>query len=623
MSYLRCRLYFLIVFFCLTSLLPPPLSAKDWQWTVEDRVIAVSDIHGAYDEFLTLLQGLQLVDDKGHWTGGKDHLVIVGDVLDRGAASRDVLTLIKQLETDAAVAGGMVHLILGNHEIMNLVGDLRYVEVDEYAGYIDVEDPEHRSSELQRFTSRRQGGELDEVALQESFKLTYPPGFFGHRKMFSLAGELGKWLLTRPAIIKINDSVFVHGGLSPSMKGRSLTEINHRHHEALQNYLSSMEYFQSKDVLELATNFFDQPHLIKQSLEAGDAEDAASTESTVSAEDLEQAKQLFTAYRSEVFDGESPTWYRGNVGCSVAIERDRLQELLGSLGARRLVIGHTSTVSRRIESRFDGMLLRVDTGMLTSYYQGQPAAAIIGSGGVTAYYVRHPGDTSITPQELYLGPKSARLTDTELERVLATAPILSTEPGEDKTIRVTIDHEGHPIETLFTAARSKRRSAAIIPEVAAYRLDRHLGMEMIPVAVVRTVDGKNGVMTLDIADLVDEDQRILRQLGSSAWCPLKDQFNMMYVFDILLHNKGRERNSMRYRADDMRLMLTENRNILGAERGIPRYLKSVAVSIPADLRSKFQAMNAQMLEELLGDVLDVKRRKAILSRRDALLKKSN
>jgi len=125
MFYPHRQLLFLLVIFCLTSLLPSAVTAKDWQWKTTGRVIAMSDIHGALDDFVTVLKGVQLIDDARNWTGGIDHLVIVGDVLDRGAASRDVLALIMRLESEAEQAGGMVHLVLGNHEIMNLVGDLR------------------------------------------------------------------------------------------------------------------------------------------------------------------------------------------------------------------------------------------------------------------------------------------------------------------------------------------------------------------------------------------------------------------------------------------------------------------------------------------------------------------
>jgi Calcineurin-like phosphoesterase len=607
-----------IVIAFLLCLSPLPVTANNAKWNTEGRVIAISDIHGAFDEFVTLLTGAQLINDDGHWTGNTDHLVIVGDVLDRGAASRDVLEMIMRLETEAKHAGGMVHLVLGNHEIMNLVGDLRYVAMAEYARYTDVEDPEHRSAGLQKFKSLQSNKQISAAVVMEEFKRLHPPGFFGHSQLFSAEGALGKWLLTRPVIIKINDSVFVHGGLSLSMLGKSPGEINRLHHKVLMEYVSSREYFVSKGILGAATNFFDQPDLVEQMLEVKNAQE------TVTQKDQETGNRLINAYRSDIFAGDSPTWYRGNIGCSAAIEQDRLRLHLENLGARRLVVGHTPTSSRTIESRFNGMLIRVDTGILNSHYHGQPSATIIQGDKVTAYYPNSSNDNSISTQPRRVGPRPGRinLTDMELERILSTAPILSSEIQEDHTTLVTIDYEGHPIEARFTAARSKKRSSALLPEVAAYRLDQHLGLEMIAVAVARNVDGKSGVIRLDTNKLIDEDKRMARRLGDSAWCSLKDQFNMMYMFDILLHNKGRQRNAMRYTSSNMRLILTNNENTLGVERGAPRYLKSAIVAVPDYLKSQLQQMDAQILEDMLGDVLDAKRRKAILSRRNVLLKQS-
>jgi len=588
------------------------VTAQDWQWNTKGRVIAVSDIHGAYDEFISLLKGTQLIDEAGHWHGETNHLVIVGDVLDRGAASRDVLALIMRLEKEAEQSGGKVHLVLGNHEIMNLVGDLRYVAVEEYARYVDEESPADREEEFQRFQKLEKNGDLPGGAMLAQFEQMHPPGFFGHSKLFSREGDFGKWLLKRPVIIKINESIFVHGGLSQAMQGKSANEINRLHHDMLLDYVAGREYFVNKGILGAATNFFEQPHLIKNTLEAGRAEKA------ISPEDLETTKSLFAAYRSEIFADDSPTWYRGNVGCSDAIEQDRLQVLLESLGAKRLVIGHSPTPSRSIESRFNGMLIKIDTGMLKSRYRGQASAIVISGDKIVPYYAEQPAKNSIITQSHGMGA----MTDPDLEQALRMAPISKSYSGQDKFTRLTIDYEGTQIEALFIAAKSKKRGKVNLPGAAAYRLDRHLGIDMTPVTVQRNVNGDNGTVTLNLEKLIDDDQRLARQLGD-AWCPLKDQFNMMYMFDTLVHNKGRKRTEMRYITNDMKLLLTDNEKTLGTQRSVPRYLKSAPVLIPVNLKKQLQALNESSLETLLGDVLDEKRRKAILSRRDLLLKTSN
>ncbi len=97
-------------------------------WQGIERVVAFADVHGAYAELTALLRSVGVVDEDLRWTGGRTHLVSLGDLLDRGADSRKVMDLLMRLQGEAATAGGRVHVVLGNHEAMNVLGDLRYVD---------------------------------------------------------------------------------------------------------------------------------------------------------------------------------------------------------------------------------------------------------------------------------------------------------------------------------------------------------------------------------------------------------------------------------------------------------------------------------------------------------------
>src|SRR5690606_39140504 len=106
--------------------------------------------------------------------------------------------------------------------------------------------------------------------------------------------------------------------------------------------------------------------------------------------ELAQAAETLLALRErDPFASDGPLWYRGMVDCSPALERQRLQQALGKLGARRLVVGHTPTSNRLVQQRFDGALLLADTGMLASYYGGRAAALVFENGTVQ---VRYPGE---------------------------------------------------------------------------------------------------------------------------------------------------------------------------------------------------------------------------------------
>ncbi|HEX8702666.1 MAG TPA: metallophosphoesterase, partial [Myxococcaceae bacterium] len=164
------------------------------------RVVAVGDVHGDVDALSEVLRMAGLIDAKGSWIGGKTHLVQTGDIADRGAKTRDCYELLMRLEREALAAGGRVHVLIGNHEVMNMVGDLRYLTPEELASYAD-----------QSPTPDAAGA---------------PKGLAGHRVAFSASGRYGRWLRTRPAVLRIDGTLFMHGGLHPGVPAKTLAELN-------------------------------------------------------------------------------------------------------------------------------------------------------------------------------------------------------------------------------------------------------------------------------------------------------------------------------------------------------------------------------------------------------------
>ena len=94
--------------------------AAEWQYDGVSRVVAIADVHGAYDAMVQALLAADVVDKDLAWSAGDAHLVIVGDILDRGPNSRPAMDLLMQLEAEAEARGGKVHVLIGNHEAMNL-----------------------------------------------------------------------------------------------------------------------------------------------------------------------------------------------------------------------------------------------------------------------------------------------------------------------------------------------------------------------------------------------------------------------------------------------------------------------------------------------------------------------
>ncbi|OCQ18420.1 hypothetical protein A7985_23470 [Pseudoalteromonas luteoviolacea] len=153
-------------------------------------VAALSDIHGQYDIMIQLLKANKIVDENGSWVFGKGHLVITGDIFDRGSQVTEALWYIKWLEGEALKYGGRVHFLLGNHEVMVLNGDLRY---------------------------------LHKKYLKAASLIGTP-----FEQLFSKKSVLGQWLRSKNVVIKINENLFLHGGFHPNILGfkASLKEIN-------------------------------------------------------------------------------------------------------------------------------------------------------------------------------------------------------------------------------------------------------------------------------------------------------------------------------------------------------------------------------------------------------------
>lgn len=162
-----------------------------------ERIAALSDVHGQYELMLRLLQNNGIVDRKLRWRYGRGHLVIAGDVFDRGPKVNQALWLLYGLEQQARAAGGAVHLLLGNHEIMVLANDLRYVN---------------------------QGYQRNAGLLGSSYVELYGPDTV-----------LGRWLRSKSVIGQVNDLLFVHGGIAASYfeSGLSRAQINERYRATL------------------------------------------------------------------------------------------------------------------------------------------------------------------------------------------------------------------------------------------------------------------------------------------------------------------------------------------------------------------------------------------------------
>lgn len=244
------------------------------------RIVAIGDVHGDPGSLIVALQLAELANAEGHWTGGTATLVQTGDTTDRGPDSRGVMALLRQLQAEAAAAGGQVIPLLGNHEVMNMRGDLRYVNPLDTEGY---------------------GGEA------------------ARKVAFSAAGDDGRWLRSLDAVGQVGSTVFCHGGVTSQWAALGLVKLN-------------------------------------AEIRAG----------------IDQAEP------TGALGPDGPLWFRGYLLEGEPAACAELDQALASLGATRMVVGHTTQDSGVIASRCAGKLWGIDTGISAHYGNHYAALEIVG-----------------------------------------------------------------------------------------------------------------------------------------------------------------------------------------------------------------------------------------------------
>jgi hypothetical protein len=241
-----------------------------------------------------VLQLAGVVDDEGHWAAADATFVQTGDTTDRGPDSRDLIALLRRLQGEAEAAGGRVVPLLGNHEVMNLVGDWRYVHPGDVERYGGVE---------------------------------------ARRAALGPDGEDGRWLRGLDVVAKVGDTIFVHGGVSPTFAAQGVDGLN---------------------------------EAVRAALARGDP-------------------------RAPVLGPDGPLWYRGYVQDPEAVACPALAGALETLGAERMVVGHTTRRDGEVEARCGGALVVIDIG-IADHYGANLGALELASDDGRALYPGGPRD---------------------------------------------------------------------------------------------------------------------------------------------------------------------------------------------------------------------------------------
>jgi hypothetical protein len=289
-----------------------------------ERIVAVGDVHGAHDALLEILRTAGLIDKDNRWAGGRAHLVQTGDIFDRGPDSLKAMEFLRKLTREADRAGGRVHALLGNHEVMRLLAQFRDAHPGEYEAFRNAGSADLRERVASQYDPATRAKILAE-----------PLGMIEMIDAFKPQANHGAYLRTLNTAVRINGVVFVHGGLNPEVAKMSCAQINDG---------------------------------VRREIGRDYAKTLKAPEKTLSAGEF------------------GPLWYRG-LAIEPDEFAPQVDAILAAQKARAIVVGH-SISQGKIASRFGQRVFLIDTGMQRGYVPGgQPAALEIKGPTFTAIYM--------------------------------------------------------------------------------------------------------------------------------------------------------------------------------------------------------------------------------------------
>jgi hypothetical protein len=460
------------------------------EWTGVEKIISVGDLHGDYENLVLILKNpkVGLVDDNLHWIGGKTHFVQTGDIMDRGDRAKEILDLLMRLEKEAEAAGGKVHILLGNHEEATITGISLgypdYVSPKEFVSFLPEDFRKAREKEyisglpaVQRLQVQVLGEDLDKNPNLLNFwadvlinirKRIDPEAALAYIDSFNKT--YGKWLLQKNSIIKINDVIFVHGGINLEYSKWKLKDIN--------------------EVLRLEMGAY-----------------------ALHPTDPRLAGQPFTP--KLVYNPQGPLWYRQDDITS----QTEIDEILANLGAGRMVLGHNFlgsgggspiVLQEDAVARFENKVWMIDTGIGYPDLGGILYALIIEDGKFNFYASSaEPAAQSSKENQTGEGPK----TSEEIENFLKMSTpqvVIHGAAGRTDPWKVKLASNGITRWAQFKYINRPRPEP--IPdsfeyEIAAYELNKHLGLDFVPPVVLRTIKDTLGSLQMFVENAIRESDR--------------------------------------------------------------------------------------------------------------------
>ena len=291
----RFPIYLVVTAWALFVHAGAPSRAASQAPAVPPRLVAIGDLHADLANARLAFRMAGGIDERDAWIGGPLVIVQMGDLIGRGKEDRPVLDFVLEIQAKAKAAGGAVHVLIGNHEIFAARPDHRWVDPDAFEDFRALPD-------LPLTHPRLSGLPAAERPRAAAFM---PGGIYARR------------LAAFPAVLRLGDTVFTHGGVLPLWARYGIDRIN-------------------ADVREWLAGRTDEPAATR-GLDDGSLDDGVM-------------------------------WSRHFAAAPESMACALLKESLSILGAKRMVVAHT--VQKSITSRCGAQVWAIDVG-ISRYYGGE------------------------------------------------------------------------------------------------------------------------------------------------------------------------------------------------------------------------------------------------------------
>jgi calcineurin-like phosphoesterase family protein len=365
--------------------IPAPAGAQE-----APHVVVVGEVQGASNTVTSLLQHLQLIDDDAQWSGGDTVLIQTGDLMDKGEHVREALDLFMRLQEEAAAAGGRVVVLMGNHEVLNILGELRDVNYMTYQTFAG-QDAEKRQVEYYEqyvaWRTERAQATSTTFTADENFKTewlaAHPPGWVEYMESMRPEGVYGKWLRTLPVAAIIDDVLFVHAGISPEMNGTTIEQMNQQAAEEIATFDAGREFMVAEGLALPLSTAREMVEVVNQEI--------AFVNNIPERKRTRRNKRVDTGLKIQhlgrwgtwsVLAENGPLWFCGPAKWNEEEHRDEMAEILDNLGVERLVSGQPDGPDHLIRARFDDRVVLTSVDMSDDQWAGggNPAALDIQDG---------------------------------------------------------------------------------------------------------------------------------------------------------------------------------------------------------------------------------------------------